>query len=374
MDISFSEEQLLLRDSVEKFISDKYSISERNKITATEDGFSAKNWQQFADLGWLALPFDEEDGGIGGSPVDTMVLMEEFGKGLVVEPYLATVVMVGTAIAEYGSGAQKAEIISGIVDGGLIASFAYAEQQAQYDLNNIATTAKKDGDIYLLNGTKSVVLNAQSADKILVSTRTSGNQCDSDGITLFLVNATAEGITRQDYPTVDGLRASEIEFKDVKIPADNIVGQLNKGAAIIDKVVTRAILAIAAEAVGAMEVLYKDTVEYTKQREQFDHPLSDFQVLKHRMTEMFMEHSLAKSLCMKATMLESQGSIEAKRTIHALKYLIGKSGKFIGENAVQLHGGMGMTEELRVAHYFKRLMIIDSQLGNSDYHLSQFTK
>jgi alkylation response protein AidB-like acyl-CoA dehydrogenase len=374
MDLSFSEEQLLLRDSVEKFISDKYSISERNKITATEDGFSAKNWQQFADLGWLALPFDEEDGGIGGSPVDTMVLMEEFGKGLVVEPYLATVVMVGTAIAEYGSGAQKAEIISGIVDGGLIASFAYAEQQAQYDLNNIATTAKKDGDIYLLNGTKSVVLNAQSADKILVSTRTSGNQCDSDGITLFLVNATAEGITRQDYPTVDGLRASEIEFKDVKIPADNIVGQLNKGAAIIDKVVTRAILAIAAEAVGAMEVLYKDTVEYTKQREQFDHPLSDFQVLKHRMTEMFMEHSLAKSLCMKATMLESQGSIEAKRTIHALKYLIGKSGKFIGENAVQLHGGMGMTEELRVAHYFKRLMIIDSQLGNSDYHLSQFTK
>ncbi|MFP6806995.1 MAG: acyl-CoA dehydrogenase family protein [Pseudomonadales bacterium] len=374
MDLSFSEEQLLLRDSVEKFISDKYSISERNKITATEDGFSAKNWQQFADLGWLALPFDEEDGGIGGSPVDTMVLMEEFGKGLVVEPYLATVVMVGTAIAEYGSGAQKAEIISGIVDGGLIASFAYAEQQAQYDLNNIATTAKKDGDIYLLNGTKSVVLNAQSADKILVSTRTSGNQCDSDGITLFLVNATAEGITRQDYPTVDGLRASEIEFKDVKIPADNIVGQLNKGAAIIDKVVTRAILAIAAEAVGAMEVLYKDTIEYTKQREQFDHPLSDFQVLKHRMTEMFMEHSLAKSLCMKATMLESQGSIEAKRTIHALKYLIGKSGKFIGENAVQLHGGMGMTEELRVAHYFKRLMIIDSQLGNSDYHLSQFTK
>lgn len=373
MDLSYSNEQLLLRDSVEKFISDKYDISERNKITASDEGFSRENWQQFADLGWLALPFSEEDGGIGGSPVDTMVIMEEFGKGLVVEPYIPTVVMVGTAIAGYGSAEQKSEIIPGIADGSLIATFAYAEEQGHYDLSNVATTAKKDGDFYLLNGTKSVVLNAQSADKILVSTRTAGNQVDTNGITLFLVDASDEGISREDYPTVDGLRASEITFEDVRIPATNIVGEVNQGATIVDKIMTRSILAVSAEAVGAMEVLYKDTIEYTKQREQFDHPLSDFQVLKHRMTEMFMEHSLAKSLCLKATMLESQDSVETERTIHALKFLIGKAGRFVGQNSVQLHGGMGMTEELRVAHYFKRLMVIDSQFGNGDYHLTKFT-
>ena len=387
MDLSYTEEQLLLRDSVQKFISDKYDISERNKITATDEGFSRENWQLFAELGWLALPFDEEDGGIGGSPVDTMVLMEEFGKGLVVEPYLSTVVMVGTAISEAGSAEQKADIIPGIIDGSLIATFAYAEEQAYHDLNYITTSARKDGDFYLINGTKSVVLNAQSADKILVSTRTNGSNADANGITLFLVDAGDAGISREDYPTVDGLRASEITFRDVKVPLTNIVGEIGKGGAIVDKIATRAILALSAESVGAMEVLYKDTIEYTKQREQFDHPLSDFQVLKHRMTEMFMEYSLAKSLCMKATMLDTQGSLlrtaegslsrtaegsETARTVHALKFLIGKAGRFIGQNAVQLHGGMGMTEELHIAHYFKRLMVIDSQFGNTDHHLARF--
>lgn len=373
MDLSYSDEQLLLRDSIEKFISEKYAISERSKITATDEGFSREHWQQFADLGWLALPFPEEEGGIGGSPVDTMILMEEFGKGLVVEPYIPTVVMVGTAIALYGSPDQKSEVIPGIADGSLIATFAYAEQQSHYNLYDVLTTAKKDGDFYLLNGTKSVVLNAQSANKILVSTRTKGNQRDEEGITLFLLDASDIGISRQDYPTVDGLRASEVTFSDVRVAATNIVGEVNDGSKIVDKVMARAILAVAAEAVGAMEVLYQDTIKYTKQRQQFDHPLSDFQVLKHRMTEMFMECSLARSLCMKATMLESQDSVETRRTIHALKFLIGKAGRFVGQNSVQLHGGMGMTEELHIAHYFKRLMVIDSQFGNSDFHLTQFT-
>ena len=379
MDLSYTEEQLLLRDSVRKFISDRYDIGERNKMTATDEGFSSENWQLFAELGWLALPFDEQYGGIGGSPVDTMVLMEEFGKGLVVEPYLSTVVMVGTAISEAGSFKQKSDIIPDIIAGSMIATFAYAEEQAHHDLNNLKTRATKDGDFYHISGTKSVVLNAQSADKILVSTRTSGESTDADGITLFLVDATETGISRQDYPTVDGLRASEVTFEGVKIPATNMVGGLGKGRIIVNKVATRAILALAAEAVGAMDVLYKDTIEYTKQREQFDHPLSDFQVLKHRMTEMFMEYSLAKSLCMKATMLDAQDSLlrtaegsETQRTIHALKFLIGKSGRFISQNAVQLHGGMGMTEELHIAHYFKRLMVIDSQFGNMDHHLARF--
>ena len=372
MDLSYTEEQLLLRDSVQKFISDKYDISERNKITATEEGFSRENWQLFAELGWLALPFKEEDGGIGGTPVDTMILMEEFGKGLVVEPYLQTVIMVGTALSEVGSAEQKAEVIPSIIDGSLIATFAYAEESAYHDLNYIATSATRDGDSFLINGTKSVVSNAQSAEKILVTARTSGNIDDGDGITLFLVDANHEGISREDYPTVDGLRASEVTFTDIRVPATAVVGDIDGGAAIIEKIARRAILALSAESVGGMEILYTDTIEYTKERVQFDHPLSDFQVLKHRMTEMFMEYSLAKSLCMKAAMLDTQDSDEASRTIHALKYLVGKNGRFVSQNAVQLHGGMGMTEELRIAHYFKRLMVIDSQFGNTDHHLARF--
>lgn len=372
MDLSYTDEQVLLQDSVQKFIENNYDISQRRKLSESEEGFSRDNWKQFAELGWLALPFSEEDGGLGGTPIDTMVMMEEFGKGLVVEPYLPTVVMVGTALSEQGTADQRSEILPGIADGSIIATFACAEEQAHHDLHNIVTTAKKDGDFYLINGTKSVVLNAQSADKILVSTRTSGSDMDLDGITLFIIDAAANGITREDYPTVDGLRASEVTFKDVKVSTKDIVGQVDKGYPLLQTIANRAILALSAEAVGAMEVLYTDTIEYTKQREQFGHPLSDFQVLKHRMTEMFMEYSLSKSLCIKATMLETQGAEDAQRTIHALKYLIGKSARFVAQNAVQLHGGMGMTEELRVAHYFKRLTVIDSQFGNTDHHLTRF--
>lgn len=372
MDLSLSEEQTLMQNSIQKYIANNYDLSKRRELCASEDGFSRENWKMFAELGWLAIPFSEEDGGFGGSPADTMILMEEFGKGLVVEPYLATVVMVGTALAKAGTAEQKADILGGIIDGKILATFAYAEAQAHHELNNVVTSAKKDGDFYLINGTKSVVLNAQSADKILVSTRTTGNDRDTDGITLFLVDGDAEGISREDYPTVDGLRASEVTFKDVRVSTGDILGDLNEGHEIVEKISDHAILALSAEAVGAMEVLYTDTIAYTKQREQFGHPLSDFQVLKHRMTEMFMEHSLSKSLCMKATMLECQDSPEAKRTIHALKALIGKSSRFVSQNAVQLHGGMGMTEELSIAHYFKRLAIIDSQFGNVDHHLTKF--
>ena len=372
MDLSYSEEQILLRNSIQKYLDDNYDLSVRNKITETGDGFSREHWLKFAELGWLAIPFPEEEGGIGGGAVDIMLTMEEFGKSLVVEPFLSTVVMVGSALTEAGSQEQRATLIPKIIDGSLIASYAYAEAQAHHDDFNIKTTARKDGDFYLINGAKSVVLNANTADKILVTTRTGGEQADASGISLFLVDADAEGLTREDYKTVDGMQASELLFNNVKVSAADIVGDLDAGGPIVSMIARRAILAISAEAVGAMEVLYQSTIEYTKQREQFDRPLAEFQVLKHRMTEMFMEHSLAKSLCMKATMLESQGSAETERTIHALKYLIGKSGRFVGQNAVQLHGGMGMTEELAIAHYFKRLMIIDSQFGNTDHHLTRF--
>jgi alkylation response protein AidB-like acyl-CoA dehydrogenase len=372
MDLSYTDEQNLLRDSLQRFVSSSYDINHRNKLTSTEEGFSRENWQQYADLGWLAMSFAEEDGGIGGTPVDTQVMMEEFGKGLIVEPFLASIVMAGTALSEAGSAAQKEALIPGLIDGSLIATVAIAEPDTHQEFERINMTATlKDGE-YILSGQKAVVLSAQSANQIIVAARTSGQDADHDGISFFIVAADSKGLSRKDFPTVDGLRASDLTFDSVKVPADSLLGEEGKGYPLLTKILNRAILALSAEAVGAMEVLYKDTIAYTKQREQFDHALSDFQVLKHRMTEMFVEYSLAKSLTLKATMLESQGSEETQRTIHALKYLIGKTSRFVAQNAVQLHGGMGMTEELRVAHYFKRLTVIDAMFGNTDYHLERF--
>ncbi|MEJ2133550.1 MAG: acyl-CoA dehydrogenase family protein, partial [Gammaproteobacteria bacterium] len=251
-------------------------------------------------------------------------------------------------------------------------SLGYAEEQARFDLHDVVTTGRAEGGGYVLNGTKSMVLNGANARYVIVSARTSGGQIDTAGITLFLVPTDADGLERVNYPTVDGLRASEIVLKDVLVTADAIVGERDRGHSILADTIADAILAVSAEAVGAMEVLYKDTVEYTQQREQFGHPLSDFQVLQHRMVEMFMEHEQCKSMLFRATMEAAQHAPDAEKDIHALKSMIGRAGIFVGENAVQLHGGMGMTEELRIGHYFKRLLVIDSQFGNSDYHLERF--
>ena len=326
-----------------------------------------------AELGWLGLAFSEEDGGFGGNQIDTLVLMEQFGKGLVLEPFLANIVLGGGSIKRGGSKEIKDLIIPKLIDGSLQITLAYAEEQSRFDIEDVATSAREEGDDFIINGKKSMVLNAESADKIVVVARTNGSQIDEEGISLFLIDADAEGIDRENFPTVDGLRASEISFKDVQVTSECLIGEKDKGFSILQAVVNDAILALAAEAVGAMEVLYKDTVEYTQQREQFDHPLSDFQVLQHRMVDMFMEYEQCKSLLFRATMETVQDPSLSQRTIHALKHLIGKSGIFVGESAVQLHGGMGVTEELRIGHFFKRLLVIDSQFGNADFHLDKFT-
>jgi alkylation response protein AidB-like acyl-CoA dehydrogenase len=259
------------------------------------------------------------------------------------------------------------------MDGSMHVTLAYAEEQSRFDIEDVATSAREEDGNFIINGKKSMVLNAESADRIVVVVRTSGSQVDEDGISLFIVDATSEGIQRENFPTVDGLRASEVTFENVKVPSENLIGEKDKGFEILQAVVNDAILALAAEAVGAMEVLYKDTVEYTQQREQFDHALSDFQVLQHRMVDMFMEYEQCKSLLFRATMETVQDPQLSQRTVHALKHLIGKSGIFVGESAVQLHGGMGVTEELRIGHFFKRLLVIDSQFGNADFHLNKFT-
>jgi len=372
MDLSLTQEQRLLQDSIQKFISTQYSISERNKFITNDQGYDNSNWQQFADLGWLAMTFSEEFGGLGGSLVDSMIMLEEFGKGLVVEPFMSTVILFGAAVELAGSQEQKQAIIPAIIEGNLIGTFAYAEPVEPTNLSAVQTKATAEDSGFRLSGTKSLVFNAVSADKILLSARTSGGDFDANGISLFIVDPSANGLTRTDYTTVDGLRASEIYLEQVRVERDCLLGTTDTASKLIQGLANRGILGLAAEAIGAMEALYKSTIEYTKQRQQFDHPLADFQVLKHRMTEMFVEYNLVKSLCMKATMLETQGTADAQRNIHALKYLVGKTGRFISQNAVQLHGGMGMTEDLPIAHYFKRLLVIDAQFGNTDHHLNKF--
>ena len=373
MNFELSEEQKMIQQSVERFVQENYDLTNRVKISSEDPGYSKEYWGSMADLGWLGLAFDEEDGGFGGNQIDTLVLMEQFGKGLVLEPFLANIVLGGGIIKRAASPAIKESIIPSLMEGKLQITLAYAEEQSRFDIEDVATAAREEDGGFIINGKKSMVLNAESADKIIVVTRTSGSQVDENGISLFIVDASCEGVEKQNFPTVDGLRASEITFEDVKVSSEALVGEKDKGFKILQAVVNDAILALSAEAVGAMEVLYKDTVEYTQQREQFDHALSDFQVLQHRMVDMFMEYEQCKSLLFRATLETVEDPDLAQRTVHALKHLIGKSGIFVGESAVQLHGGMGVTEELRIGHFFKRLLVIDSQFGNADFHLDKFT-
>ena len=373
MNFELSEEQKMIQQSVERFVQENYDLPKRVEISSKDPGYSKDYWGSMAELGWLGLPFNEEDGGFGGNQIDTLVIMEQFGKGLVLEPFLANVVLGGGAIQMGGSEELKKEILPSLIEGTKQVTLAYAEQQSRFDLEDVATSARLDGDKYIINGQKSMVLNAESADHLVIVTRTSGGQVDEEGITLFLVDSDTKGLEKQNFPTVDGLRASEITLENVEVGIERIIGDIDTGFEILKAVSNNGILALCAEAVGAMEILYKDTVEYTQQREQFDHPLSDFQVLQHRMVDMFMEYEQCKSLLFRATMETIQDPEMAQKTIHALKHLIGKSGIFVGENAVQLHGGMGVTEELRIGHFFKRLLVIDSQFGNADFHLDKFT-
>ena len=374
MDFSFTEEQSLLQDSVQRFVQNSYEFETRQKLVKTEEGFSRDNWSSFAELGWLALPFAEESGGFGGTAVETMIMMEEFGKGLVVEPYVTTVIMAGSIIEAGGSTAQKEGVLAEIMAGTKLASVAYVEPQARFNLADVTTSAVASDDGYTLNGFKGVVLGGPSADVLVVPARTSGEQRDRDGITLFLVDASAEVISRRDYPTIDGGRASEVTIDNVSVGAGDMLGEAGAGLELLEVGINNGILAVCAEAVGAMEVLYKTTVEYCKTREQFDQPIGKFQVLQHRMVDMFMEHEQAKSLLyMAAIRMSEDDDVAARKAISALKVQVGKGGRFVGQNAIQLHGGMGMTDELNVGHYFKRITAVETLFGNADFHLKQYS-
>jgi alkylation response protein AidB-like acyl-CoA dehydrogenase len=330
-------------------------------------------WQQFAELGLLAAPFSEEDGGLGGGAIDSMVIMEEFGKALVVEPYVPTIVCAGGFLKHAGTPAQKEEHLTAIIGGERVFAFAYAEPRGRYDLADLETSAKKDGGGYVLNGHKAVVIGAPWASHLIVTARTSGDRRDRDGVSVFIVEKDAAGVTTRDYPTVDGRRASEVYFENVSVPADAMIGEEGKALPLVERVVDEATVAVCAEAMGAMGVAHQQTVEYSKQRKQFGIAIGKFQVLQHRMVDMFMEHEQSISMTYMATLKLDEDETTRKKAVSAAKVRIGQGGRFVGQEAIQIHGGMGMTDELAVGHYFKRMTMIDSEFGNIDYHMRRYT-
>ncbi|HSM29236.1 MAG TPA: acyl-CoA dehydrogenase family protein [Woeseiaceae bacterium] len=371
MDFSFNEIQAMLDDSVGKFIANDYDFETRQKYAASERGYGPEVWQTFAELGWTSVPFGEEDGGFGGGPADLMVLMLRFGKGLVVEPYLANIVLAGGVLRRAASADQREQWLHPIIAGELQAALAYAEPQSRYDIASVRTAAVADGDGWALNGDKGVVFNGGNAELLVVSARTSGGQTDTDGITLFAVPADSAGVRIRSYPTVDGHQAAEIHFDNVAVDGGAVIGEPGRGFAALDATIDDATLAVSAEAVGIMQVMTDKTVEYSKNRMQFGVPIGSFQALQHRMVDMFTDCEQSYSLLLWATMRAAQGDADASRAISAIKYQVGTVGRKVGQEAVQIHGGMGVSWDVDIAHYFKRLTAIDQILGNADWHLDR---
>jgi pimeloyl-CoA dehydrogenase small subunit len=342
---------------------------------AEPDGWSRALWKQYVDLGLTALPFSEDHGGIGGGPVETMIVMEAFGRALALEPYFATVVLCGGFLRGGATDAVKGELLPKVAAGEALLAFAHIERQARYDLADVATTVKKDGAGYVLDGAKSLSLHGDCADRLIVSARVSGEQRAKNGIGLFLVDAKANGVSRRGYPTVDGLRAAEVTLSNVKVGADAVIGEPGNAFPLIEQVVDAAIAALSAEAVGAMSAMHEITVDYLKQRKQFGVPIGSFQVLQHRAGEMLIALEQARSMAMLATMMaEEPNAAERRKAIAAAKVQIGRSAKIVGQGAIQLHGGIGMTMEYKVGHYFKRATMIDTMFGDADHHLAALTR
>jgi len=370
MDFALTEEQQLLRRSVERLFADRYTFDARKRFMQEERGWSLDLWKRYAELGLLGLPFDEGHGGSAGGPVETMIVMEEIGRALALEPYLATVVLAGGLVRLGGSTALRADVLPKIAAGELRVSFAHAERQARYDLADVAASARRDGGGYVLDGAKSLVLQGDSAEQFVVSARLSGGQRDRDGLGLFLVDAAASGVSTRGYGTVDGQRAAEVTLTGVRVAAGAAIGEPGAAYPLIERVADGAIAALCAEAVGAMAAMHETTVEYLKTRKQFGVTIGSFQALQHRAAEMLVALEQARSMAMLATMMAGEDDARERRAaISAAKVQIGRSGRSLGQAAIQLHGGIGMTMEAKVGHYFKRLTTIDTMFGDADYHL-----
>jgi pimeloyl-CoA dehydrogenase small subunit len=377
MDFDLSDEQRQLKESVERLLADAYGdLNQRVGYMKEPKGYSAALWQQYADLGLLAAPFPEEHGGLGQGLTETMIVAEAFGRALAVEPYMATVVLAGGALRHAGNGALLAELVPAIATGQLTLALAHQERQARYDLADTAATARADGKGgYTLEGEKAVVLAGDSADKLIVTARASGARADRGGIGLFLVDAKANGVTRRGYPTQDGMRAADVTLSAVRVGPEAVLAGPERGLDVLERVVDEAIAALAAEAVGAMAGLNELTVEYLKTRKQFGVPIGSFQVLQHRAVDMLTALEQARSMAYYATMMAAEPDAnERRRAMAAAKVQIGRSGRLVGESAIQLHGGIGMTMEYKAGHYFKRLSMIDLAFGDADHHLRELAR
>jgi alkylation response protein AidB-like acyl-CoA dehydrogenase len=372
MDFSFTDEQRMLRDSLSSFLADTYDFDARKKAIAAEPGWRPQIWRSLAqDLGVLGAALPEEMGGLGGGPVDNLVVMEELGKALVVEPYLETVV-IGAGLLKRIDTPAAAKAVAEIIAGDRIVALAWGEPKGRYDANDVSTRAVRNGAGWRLDGRKAVVAGAPMADQLIVTARTSGEQRDLDGVSLFLVDKAAPGLAHRDYATVDGRQASEIALDGVVVGADALLGEEGAGLPLVEQVLDEARAALCAEALGVMGQLLGQTLAYTKQRRQFGHPISDFQVLQHRMVDMFIQHEQAVSMTYMATLKLDQPAPERAKAVSAAKAFVGKACRFVGQNAVQTHGGIALTNELALSHYFKRASMIESELGSVDWHLARY--
>lgn len=369
MDFSFTETQDMLRDTLARFLADTYDFEARKKMLASPEGRDPGIWRALAtELGILGAPFAEEHGGLGGGALENMIMMEELGKVIAIEPYLQTVVIGGGAMKHVG-GAMADAVIPQIVSGEAVIAFAYAEPQGRYDLANLRTSARKDGAGYVLNGHKSVVYAAPWATHLLVTARTGGSVRERDGVELFLIDAKLPGIVRRDYPTVDGFQASEIYFENAAIPGDAL---LAGGIDLIEALVDEATMAMCGEACGISRKLHEGTLDYSKQRKQFGVPIGKFQVLQHRMADMFIEVEQIASMTLMGTLKLDLPAAERKAAVSLAKAKVSRSINFVGQNAIQTHGGIGITQELAIGHYFKRATMIENQFGSADFHLDRF--
>jgi pimeloyl-CoA dehydrogenase small subunit len=372
MDFDPTEDQRLLAESVARLLADRYAFEQRKAILKTPEGWSAELWARYAELGLLGLPIAEEHGGFGGGAVDVMLLMQAFGRHLVLEPYLASVVLGGTAVRLAGSAEQQAEILPGVAAGTVKLAFAPAERQARYALTDVLTPAAPRDGGFVLEGAKSVVLHGDAADRLVVSAHTAGSRDEAEGISLFLVDGDAPGVARRGYALRDGTRAAEISLSGVRVPASALLGERDGGLPVVERVVEAGIAATAAEVVGAMEAMQAMTLDYLKTRQQFGRPIGDNQALQHRAAEMMVALEQGRSMAMLAAMMvEEPDAAERARNISMAKVGVGQAGRFVSQNAIQLHGGIGMTEEYAVGHFFRRVMVIEHMFGDAAHHLDR---
>ena len=372
MDFDLNDEQRLLKDSIDRLMAAEYGFDKRKVYAASPEGSSGELWAKYAELGLLALPFAEADGGIGGGATEIMIVMEALGRALALEPYLATVVLGGGVLREGGSAEQKARIVPGVASGETRLALAIQEKQSRYDLADVQTAARRDGGDWVLDGEKGVVIGGDSADRIFVTARTGGARRDRGGIGVFMVDASAPGVSRRGYVTQDGQRAAQLNFAGLRVAAGDVIGDPATGLPLVERVVDETIAALCAEAVGVMSMMHATTLDYLKTRKQFGVTIGSFQAIQHRAADMFVALEQARSMAMYATMMASEANArERSRAMSAAKVQIGRSGRQIGQEAVQMHGGIGMTMEYSVGHAFKRMTMIDKMYGDADYHLTR---